>query len=83
MALVQNDDVVEQLPPDGGDEAFGNAVLPGALVTGPGWLDAHRPESGDDLGGEDRVAVEDEVPGRRLERECLAELVDDPSGGRV
>ncbi len=28
MALVENDDVVEQFPPDGGDEALGDLSLP-------------------------------------------------------
>ena len=28
MVLVEHDEVVEQLPPDGGDEALGDPVLP-------------------------------------------------------
>lgn len=43
----------------------------------------HGPEGCDGLGGEDGLAVEEEVLGRRLERESLAELLDLPSGGRV
>jgi hypothetical protein len=30
MVLVEDDDVVEQLPPNGGDEALGDPILPGA-----------------------------------------------------
>jgi len=36
--------LVEQLLADGGDEALGDAVLPRAPVTRPGWLHLHRPQ---------------------------------------
>jgi hypothetical protein len=52
VALAQDDDVVEQLPPDGGDEALGDAVLPRAPVASPDARDVHGPEQRDDLGGE-------------------------------
>ena len=35
MVLVEDDDVVEQFPPDGGDEALGDPVLPRAPVACP------------------------------------------------
>jgi hypothetical protein len=44
----------------------------------PTRFDAEGPHRGDDLGGERRVTVEDEVSDSGDERERLAELLDDP-----
>lgn len=51
-----------------------------ALPRGSGRLHAERCHRRDDGRGEDRVAVEDQVPWRGTKRERLAQLLDDPRG---
>jgi len=78
MPLVEDNDVVEELAAHAADPALGDGVLPRAAVGGPRRLDGEGPHRGDDLGGERRVAVEDEVTRSGVEWERLAELLDDP-----
>jgi hypothetical protein len=61
MSLVSDGDVVEELAAHAADPALGDAVLPRGAVGGPRRLDAEGSHRGDDLGGERRVAVEDEM----------------------
>jgi hypothetical protein len=58
-------------------------TLPRAAVRRPRGLDPERPDRRDDFRGEDRVAVEDQVPRPDREREGLAQLLDDPRRGRM
>jgi hypothetical protein len=54
MVLVEDDDVVEQLPPDGGDEALSGAILPGATEAGgPTAPEVSQQDPEDPVGGPD------------------------------
>src|SRR6266536_1345655 len=83
MTVIEDDRVVEQLAPDASHEALGDAVLPRAPVAGARRFDAHGAYRPDHLLGEDRVAVEDQVPRSTFERERLPKLLADPVRGRV
>src|SRR5262249_51461485 len=67
MPLGEDDDGVQDLATHAADPALGHAVLPRAAVPGPRRLGAEGPHGGDDLAGERRVAVEDEVTRNGLE----------------
>jgi hypothetical protein len=75
--------MVEQLLAAAAHPAFRGSVLPWRPIRRAGWFRAHGLHHADDRAGEDRVAVEDEVLRRRIERERLAELLHDPRRGRV
>src|SRR5258705_7745183 len=78
VAVVEDDDVVEELAADAADPAFGDAVLPWAPGSRTGRLRAEGLHGRDDVGGERAVAVEDEVTRGGVERERLAQLLHDP-----
>ena len=82
VPIVEHDDVVEQLTADGADKALSHPVLPGAAVAGAGRFDVQGPHRPGDLRGEDRVAVEDQVPRRAVIRKRLPQLLDDPLSRR-
>ncbi|HVU48664.1 MAG TPA: hypothetical protein VHD85_21230 [Terracidiphilus sp.] len=69
MALIKNDDMIEQIAAAISDESFGNAVLPGALKTVSLGLDAKALDRFYDLFIEVGTAVEDQVGGRPKCRE--------------
>jgi hypothetical protein len=50
VVLVENDEVVEQLPPYRTHQALGHPVLPGALVAGPLGGEDHGGRGADHLG---------------------------------
>jgi hypothetical protein len=75
---TEDEDVVKEFTPHGADEALRKAILPRAAVAGTNGLHAYRPERGYDVGTEGSVAVEDQVLGRSLEGEGLAQLLGDP-----
>jgi len=83
MRFVQDYHLVEHLLAGTSDPAFRCTVLPGHPVRRAGRLRADGFDDTDDFCGEERVAVEDELPRRGVERECLADLLHDPGRGRV
>jgi len=83
VALVEHDDVVEQITADGSDDAFRERILPRA----PGCADHLLDAEGFHLLGEprsiDRITIAEEQAGRGVTREGLGELVRGPLGGGV
>jgi hypothetical protein len=72
-----------QIAANGRDEAFGNAVLPGAARRDLLRADTHAADCGRHFMAGLAVTVEDEVPRRFVGREDLAQLLDDLAGGRM
>ena len=83
MALVENDHVVEQVPAAVADPTVGNAVLPRTAETGPLGLNAETLHCVDHVAIELCAAIKDQVTGRRVVRECLAQLLNHPNAGRM
>jgi len=65
------------------DPALGNSVLPGTLERRANRPDGHRAYRDRDLQTIFGVSIKDEEPRSRLIREGLAQLLDDPTGGRM
>ena len=82
MALVQGDDVVEQIAPAAAHPAFRDAVLPRAPESRPRRLGAEGFHRRDDVRGEDGVPIEDEVPRRRVEGERPIQFVTGENDSR-
>lgn len=66
VPLVENDHVVEQVPPYAANPALRNSVLPGAAESGSNRLAAHRLYAGNDVGSELCVAIENQETMRLL-----------------
>lgn len=62
MILPENNDVVEQLSAHTPDETLRGSVLPGTLKRRPLRVNPKSPDRTGDLGREDRVVVEDQMP---------------------
>jgi len=62
MSLVQNNQVVEQVPSHTPDPALGNAVLPRTAKSSSDYLRAVVFDGRDDVSRELRVAVKDQKP---------------------
>ncbi len=77
VSLTEDDSMIEHLPSACADPAFGHRILPWAAVGRSTGLGAHRLDEPDDILVEDRVAVEDEVLGSRVEREGFTKLLHD------
>ena len=73
MALTEDDDVVETLPPYGSHEAFSIRILPRRPRCREDLLDVEALDATAELVAEDAVAVADHEPGRRV----LGEGIDD------
>jgi hypothetical protein len=83
VALVQDDDVVEQFAANRGDEALGDSILPRAPIAGARRLHPQRPQRCRHPGLEDGTAVEDHEAQCRVEGKGLAKLLCGPGGSRV
>jgi hypothetical protein len=83
MPLVEDDDVIEQVPAAVADKALGDAVLPRASEAGPLGLNAEALHCVDDIFAEVRRPVEDQILRCRVVRESLAQLLRDPRAGRM
>ncbi len=57
MSLVEDDDVVEQLSPDGADDAFGEGVLPRRPWRADNLLESESGDGVSDEGVEDAISV--------------------------
>lgn len=83
MPFIHSNHMVEQITTTAADPTLGDTVLPrtseaGSLGVDPKCLhdiDHSRIEAG--------TAIKDQVTGRRVVRECLAQLLNHPSAGRV
>ena len=81
MALIEGDDVVQQVTPTALHPSFGDSVLPRASERGPHGSDGHRPHCNGNFQAILGVPIKDEKPGSRLIRESLAQLLHDPTAG--
>ena len=81
MALVQGDDVVEQLAPAAAHPALRNPVLPRASEGSLDRSDAHGLKGFRNFQPVLRVTIQDEEPGCRLVRKRLSQLLHDPATG--
>src|SRR6267143_641083 len=78
VALVEHDDLVEQLSAHTAYPTFRNAVLPRAPVRRSCWLQTERFHHGDHTPTEACIAIEHQVAQVAFLRECFSELLDDP-----
>lgn len=83
MAFIENDHLVEQIPPARANPSFGHAVLPRTSETGSFWFDAEALYRINDLFIEVRTAIEDQITWRRVIGECFAQLLNNPRASRV
>jgi hypothetical protein len=83
MALVQGDDVIEQVAPTTANPAFRNSVLPGALDGGLEANNAHGPNRRGNYQPVLGIVIEDEKLGCRLVRKRFPQLLHNPGAGRV
>jgi len=83
VAFIEGNNVIEQVPPATLDPALSNSVLPGTLERRANRPDGHGAYRDRDLQTIFGVPIKDEEPRSRLIREGLAQLLDDPTGGRM
>jgi hypothetical protein len=83
MALVESDDVVEQIAAAASHPALSDSVLPGTSNGGPHTGDGHRADRSGDVQSVLRVVIEEEELGSGLIGKCFAYLLDDPAAGRM
>src|ERR1017187_2669910 len=83
MALTEDDDVVETLPPYGSHEAFSIWILPRRPRCREDFLDAEALDATAELVAEDAVAVADHESGRRVLGEGLDDLLGGPGRAGV
>src|SRR5271156_111532 len=75
--------MVKQIPAAVANPTLGNTVLPRTLETGPLGLNAKALHGVDDFLIETRVAIKDQVAGRRVVGDCLAQLLNNPGAARM
>lgn len=83
MPFIEHDHMVKQIAAAVANPTLGHAVLPRALERRSDLFDSKNLDCLDDLGAEDRIAVVDQILWRSIVRERLAQLLNDPSAGRV
>jgi hypothetical protein len=83
ISLVQNNQVVEQVPSHTPDPALGNAVLPGTAKSSSDYLRAVVFDGRDDVSRELRVAVKDQKPVWLIVSPSFVQLQYDPQGVRL
>ena len=81
MSLVEDDDVVEHLSPDGADDAFGEGVLPRGPWRADDILESERGDGLSDEGAEDAVSVAMKETQGRVKREGVKKLPPRPLRG--
>src|ERR1017187_6228098 len=81
VPLIENDHVIEQVPPHAANPALRNSVLPGTAECGPNRSAAHRLHCRDDGGAELRVPIKDQEALRLLAAfPSFVQLQLDPKG---
>ena len=83
MAFIESDNVVEQIAAAVADPTLGDTVLPRTAETGSLGPNAEALYRVDHFFIELCAATKDQVAGRRIVRERLAQLLNDPGAGRV
>ena len=72
MALVESDDVVEQIAAAASHPALSHSVLPGTSNGGPHTGDRHRSDRSGNFQSVLRVVIEEDEPGSGLIGKCFA-----------
>lgn len=83
MAFVESDDVVEQIAATASHPALGNPVLPGTLDRGLHASNLQSANGSRNIQSILLIVVEEQEPGRGLVGKCFAQLLGDPTAGRV
>ena len=83
MVFVQRNDVIQQFAASTADPSFSNSVLPRAPPTRSHRFNAARLQEGENLGTELCVAIKQDVTIRAGQWQSLAQLLDNPVGGRM
>ena len=83
MPFVENDDMVEQLPTAVPDPSLCDAILPRNSEAGPNGLNTETLHCLDHFFIEASATIEDQIAGRRIVGECLAQLLNDSGAGRM
>src|SRR5712692_6346879 len=81
MSLVEDDDVVEHLSPDGADDAFGEGVLPRRPWRADDLLESEGRDGVSDEGVEDAISVAVKEVKGRVKREGIEQLAPCPFRG--
>jgi hypothetical protein len=68
VALVENDNVIEELTAAVANPPLGYGILPGTAIGGSARFRGHRLDERDHVPAEDRVAVEDQMSRRGIEQ---------------
>jgi hypothetical protein len=83
MAFIESDDVVEPIAAAASHPALGNRVLPGTLDRGLHASNLPSAKGSGNLQSILLIVVEEQEPGRGLVGKCFAQLLDDPTAGRI
>ena len=83
LSFIQDDHMVKQIPAAVAHPTLGNPVLPWTSEAGPLWSNAKALHCVDDFLIEARVAIKDQVAGRRVVGECLPQLLNNPRTARM
>ena len=78
MALIEYDDVIEQVAPTGADPTLRNTVLPRAFKADSLRLNAEALDGIDDLFIKTAAAIKDQATRRSVVWESLAQLLNNP-----
>jgi len=79
MRSVDHEDMVEALPPDRADQTFDERILPGRARRYENLLESHTANAIPEAGAIDPVAVPEQVPGHRVPRKALYDLLGCPA----
>lgn len=75
VLFIQRDHVIEDLAATTSDPSFGGSVLPWRLYARPFWFQPRRLEEGNDVGVEDRIAVQNDIAVWTRLRKGLSQLL--------
>lgn len=83
VLLVQRNDMIQQLAASTADPSCSDSILPRAPQTRSYRLNAARPQKAENLSTELCVAIKQDVTIGAGKRQSLAQLLDNPVGGRI
>jgi len=83
MSLIQRDDLIEQLAPAAADPALRDSILPRALDGGLHAAQLHGLNRSRDFQSILCVVIQNEELWRGLIGKCFAQLLDNPTAGRM
>ena len=75
MPLMQDEHLIQTLPPDTANEPFHRGILPRTLGSGQHFLDVHVPHTLSKGGAVDAVAIAAQRPGRLVPGEHFDHLL--------